>query len=122
MTQRSVSSSKLSPVVLPPVLLPSTSRSPTGFAAERPHELECRIQRSLQAQPGLRFSRLTVHQCEQGVCLEGSLEANDDGVDLCELVNQIAGVKAINHVVTHGMATNPAPVIPSGYPATVPVR
>ena len=122
MTQHSLSSPKLSPVVLPPVLLPSMSGSPTGSAAEGPHELECRIQRRLQAQPGLRFSRLTVHQCEQGVCLEGSLEANDDGLDLCELVNQIAGVKVINHVVTHCMATNQRPVTPSGYPATAPVR
>ena len=65
-----------------------------------PHELECLIQRGLTAHPGLKFSRLTVHQCPQGVCLEGSLEANDEGIDLCDLVNQIAGVKAINRVVT----------------------
>ena len=66
---------------------------------EDPHELECRIQRRLQAHPGLRFTRLTVHQGSQGVCLEGLLEANDDGLDLCELVNEIAGVPALNHVV-----------------------
>jgi hypothetical protein len=65
-----------------------------------PHDLECLIQRALQAQPGLRFARLTVHHCPQGVCLEGLLDANEDGIDLVELVNQIAGVQAINHVVT----------------------
>jgi hypothetical protein len=64
-----------------------------------PHGLECLIQRSLQSHPGLRFSRLVVHQCPQGVCLEGLLELNEDGVDLCDLVNQIAGVPALNHVV-----------------------
>lgn len=65
-----------------------------------PHDLECRIQRGLQSYPGLKFSRLTVHQCPEGVCLEGLLETNDEGIDLCDLVNQIAGVKAINHVVS----------------------
>ena len=64
-----------------------------------PHDLECLIQRTLQARPGLRFANLKVHQCPQGICLEGLLEANDDGVDLVELVNEIAGVQVINHVV-----------------------
>ena len=64
-----------------------------------PHELECLIQRGLQAHPGLKFARLTVHQCQQGVCLEGLLETNEEGIDLCDLVNEIAGVKVINHVV-----------------------
>ena len=72
---------------------------PDQIRNDRPHELECRIQRRLQAHPGLRFTRLTVHQCPQGVCLEGLLEVNDDGLDLCELVNEIAGVPALNHVV-----------------------
>lgn len=69
-------------------------------SAAGPHELECRIQRGLQAHPGLKFVRLTVHQCPQGVCLEGLLETNEDGIDLCDLVNEIAGVKAINRVVS----------------------
>jgi hypothetical protein len=66
-----------------------------------PHELECRIQRGLQSYPGLHFSRLTVHQCSEGVCLEGLLETNEEGIDLSDLVSQIAGVKVINHVVNH---------------------
>ena len=70
-----------------------------GVTSTGPHDLECLIQRGLQAYPGLRFARLTVHQCPQGVCLEGLLETNEEGIDLCELVNQIAGVKALNRVV-----------------------
>ncbi len=66
-----------------------------------PHDLECRIQRGLQAHPGLKFARLSVHQCADGVCLEGLLETNEDDIDLCDLVNEIAGVNVINHVVTH---------------------
>ena len=65
----------------------------------QPHELECLIQRRLQSQSGLKFTRLTVHQCPQGVCLEGLLETNDDDLDLCDLVREFAGVKAINRVV-----------------------
>ncbi|WP_010588284.1 hypothetical protein [Schlesneria paludicola] len=65
------------------------------------HELECLIQRGLQTVPGLKFARLSVHQCAQGVCLEGLLETNEEGIDLCDLVQEIAGVQVINHVVMH---------------------
>jgi hypothetical protein len=69
-------------------------------ARAQPHELECLIQRTLEAQPGLKFSRLKVHQYPQGICLEGLLETNEDGLDLCDLVSEISGVEVINHVVT----------------------
>ena len=94
MTKRSETVSDVEPV--------DVSSAPTTLPVrqEGPHDLECLIQRTLQAQPGLRFARLTVHHCPQGVCLEGLLEANEDGIDLIELVNEIAGVQAINHVVT----------------------
>lgn len=84
----------------------SSSRSeaspPTPVIAiksSHPHELECLIQRGLQSRPGLKFSRLTVHKYGDCVCLEGMLEENEDGLDLCDLVKEIAGVKAINRVV-----------------------
>ncbi len=95
MTQRSET--------LPNVCSVNVSSAPATTLQPRqdgPHDLECLIQRTLQAQPGLRFARLTVHHCPQGVCLEGLLEANEGGLDLVELVNEIAGVQAINHVVT----------------------
>ena len=93
MTQRSESSSgKTLPVAVPASSAPSASQS-------QRHELECLIQRSLQMHDGLKFTRLTVHQCAEGVCLEGLLESNEQGIDLCDLVNEIAGVNAINRVV-----------------------
>ena len=95
MTQRSETLSE----VRPSVDVSSVPVTPP-LRQDGPHDLECLIQRSLQARPGLRFTRLTVHKCPQGVCLEGLLEANEDGVDLVELVNEIAGVQAINHVVS----------------------
>jgi hypothetical protein len=82
-----------------PVEADSLSISQEPPRRDDPHELECLIQRSLQSHPGLRFARLTVHQCAQGVYLEGLLEQNEDGLDLCELVNEIAGIPALNHVV-----------------------
>lgn len=95
MTQRSTTISKQESLgsTLP---VQSTSSPLTGR-----HELECLIQRGLQTVPGLKFARLSVHQCAQGVCLEGLLETNEEGIDLCDLVQEIAGVQAINHVVTH---------------------
>lgn len=113
MTQRTTQSFELAPELTPladaipsPGVSTQESLSTQARPAD-PHELECRIQRSLQAHPRLRFSRLTVHQCPQGVCLEGSLETNDDGLDLCELVNEIAGVRALNHVVMRNINAVP---------------
>jgi hypothetical protein len=71
----------------------------SGPATPNPHELECLIQRGLQSRAGLKFSRLVVHKFGDCVCLEGLLEENQEGLDLCEVVNEIAGVKAINRVV-----------------------
>ena len=94
MTQRLRSSSDQTlPATIP------ASPSQTSALQNQPHELECLIQRSLQTHAGLKFSRLTVHQFAQGVCLEGLLESNEQGIDLCDLVNEIAGVSAINRVV-----------------------
>ncbi len=93
--------SKPSPISLvnPPAV--ANASSPIAVITSKgPHELECLIQRGLQSHPSLKFSRLKVHHCPQGVCLEGLLESNDDDIDLCELVKEIAGIEAINHVVT----------------------
>lgn len=86
---------------------PSKVEKPFAISTNEPHELECRIQRALQSHPGLKFSRLTVHQCPQGVCLEGVLDSNEQDIDLCELVNELAGINAINRVVTQSTINIP---------------
>ena len=86
-----------------PLAEPTHSPSPNLKAPLDRHELECRIQRDLQAHPSLRFSRLTVHQGPNGICLEGMLESNEEGIDLCELVRQMTPVNVINHVVNQPM-------------------
>ena len=97
MSQRSTTPDAVATTPPAPVTAPSSTSIPQCG----PHDLECRIQRSLQSHPGLKFSRLTVHQCPQGVCLEGLLEENTEEVDLCELVNRITDINVINHVVSH---------------------
>ncbi len=84
-----------------------TAVKPVSISTDEPHELECRIQRALQSHPGLKFSRLIVHQCAQGICLEGVLDSNEQQIDLCALVNEIAGVNAINRVVTQSSINVP---------------
>lgn len=65
------------------------------------HEVERAVMQRLQNHPSLRFSRLNVHQCGRDtICLEGFLESNVDGVDLCDVVQGIHGIKSVvNHVV-----------------------
>lgn len=96
MSTRSTTPEAGATTTAPPVTAPNS----TAATQPGPHDLECRIQRTLQSHPGLKFSRLTVHQCQQGICLEGSLEESSDDVDLCELVSQIVDVNVINHVVS----------------------
>lgn len=90
----------LPPVSDSPIATPAKRVKPLSTTMEDHHDLECRIQRALQAHPDLKFARLIVHQCPQGVCLEGLLESNERQIDLCTLVNDIADVKVINRVVT----------------------
>lgn len=66
----------------------------------QPHAVEFEVRRTLTSHPSLKFSRLHVHQCRDGICLEGFLETNEDEVDLCDIVRGIEGVtNVINHVV-----------------------
>ena len=103
MTQRSSS-----PPVATPAVAETISRV-EGFTelldspavpAPSPHEVEYEVQRRLQSHPDLKFSRLHVHRCEQGICLEGFLESNEYEIDLCDVVLSIEGVTGVlNRVV-----------------------
>ena len=67
-----------------------------------PHAVERDVLHLLQNHPSLKFTRLDVHQYDRGaICLEGFLEANDDEIDLCEVVRGIHGIKLVmNRVMT----------------------
>jgi hypothetical protein len=60
-----------------------------------PHGIEVEVQRRLQSHPALKFSRLHVHRCEAGICLEGFLESNEFELDLCDLVREVEGVRGV---------------------------
>ena len=65
-----------------------------------PHEIEYEVQRRLQHHPALKFTRLHIHRCEAGICLEGFLESNEFEIDLCDVVREVAGVTSVlNRVV-----------------------
>jgi osmotically-inducible protein OsmY len=72
-----------------------------------PHGVECEVLHRLQNHPSLKFSRLSVHQCDHdSIFLDGSLESNDDEIDLCEVVRGIHGIKI---VVNRVMNIHPRP-------------
>jgi len=90
--------------------LPANPVQPTSVAGSKdaatneglvPHEVEREILHRLQNHPSLRFTRLRVHQCDKdSIFLEGSLESNDDNIDLCEVVRGIHGIKiVVNRVI-----------------------
>lgn len=94
------------------VLLEETPTVQVGTSSQRvpsPHEVEFEVQRRLQNHPALKFSRLHVHQCREGICLEGFLESNEYEIDLCEVVRGIEGVTGVlNRVVL----TRPGSTVP----------
>lgn len=61
-----------------------------------PHEVECEILHRLQSHPSLKFTRLSVHQCDKdSIFIEGTLESNDDNIDLCDVVRGVHGIKIV---------------------------
>ena len=58
------------------------------------------VRRELLNRPGLQFASLVVRRVQNGVCLEGVLEANKANDDVCRLVQSVAGVeRVLNHLV-----------------------
>lgn len=88
--------------------------APPQFAVERvtpvtlPHRLECEVRRELLSQPHLRFSSLVVRRLENGVCLQGVLEADDNAPDVVSIAQRVAGVdQVLNHLLVSGCSEVP---------------
>jgi osmotically-inducible protein OsmY len=87
--------------------------SPPRFASEAlsvasPHQVELEVQRALLAQPMLRFSSLVVRRINDGVCLQGVLEADADSPDVCTIAQRVSGVRhVLNHLVIAGRCKVP---------------
>lgn len=74
------------------------------FGMDSPHQMERDLRRNLLSQPKLKFSSLVIRRIDNGICLEGVMEAEDGGPDLCSLVQQVAGVE---RVINQVMVTKP---------------
>jgi hypothetical protein len=67
----------------------------------KPHSIERQVQKTLLAQPNLKFTSLVVRRLRDGVCIEGIVEDSEDS-DVCSLARQVAGVnRVVNHLLVH---------------------
>ncbi len=65
------------------------------------HRIEREVQRELLSEPRLKFSSLVIRRMNNnGVCLQGVLEADDESPDVCSLAQRVSGVEQVlNHLV-----------------------
>ncbi|MFN0050981.1 MAG: BON domain-containing protein [Planctomycetales bacterium] len=66
-----------------------------AFVAASPHHVEQEVQRELMAQPRLHFSSLVVRRINNGVCLQGVLESDEEAPDVCSIAQRIDGVREV---------------------------
>jgi hypothetical protein len=72
------------------------------FCKAPPHLVESEVRRALVARPELHFKSLVVRRVNNGVCLEGVLEADDSAPDVDELAREVAGVECVlNRLLVH---------------------
>ncbi len=69
-----------------------------GF--NRGHRIEQEVQRELLAEPGYHFASLVIRRLDNGVCLQGVLEATDDAPDVSSIAQRVSGVaQVLNHLL-----------------------
>jgi len=67
---------------------------------QQPHAIETAVRNKLAGQKAIRVLKLAVHRVQDGVCLEGVMETDEDRQDVTEIVREIAGVdKVIDHLL-----------------------
>lgn len=66
-----------------------------AFEALEPHRIEQEVQRELLAEPQFRFASLVVRRINDGVCLQGVLETDDNSPDVCSVAQRVAGVQQV---------------------------
>ena len=76
--------------------LPKTQAAPLAQG----HSFEARVRHDLMARPELAFSSLVVHRIPDGICVEGVVTSTTEGVDVNQMVREVAGVNSVlNHLV-----------------------
>ena len=74
--------------------------SPDDSVLIHPHRFEQDIRHQLMFESNLNFTSLVVRRIDDGVFLEGVLEADDDSTDIENLVRRVSGVqRVLNSVV-----------------------
>jgi hypothetical protein len=79
---------------------------PTATTGEDPdrHALERLVHRRLHDEPGLRVWSLTVHQCPQGLCLEGHIEVCRSDIDWRDVLRVLESeTPIINRLLITGL-------------------
>lgn len=89
-----------SDAALPAVTSEGGAATPPRFAAEAldysgPHQVEQEVQRALLSQPSLRFASLVVRRIDNGVCLQGVLEVDEELPDVCHIARRVSGVRQV---------------------------
>lgn len=91
----------------PKTVLEGGVSSPPRFAADalispalsdqvgQPHRVEQDVRRELLAQPSLHFASLVVRRIDNGVCLQGVLEADEELPDVCHIARRVSGVRDV---------------------------
>ena len=65
------------------------------FRGEAPHQIESAVRRALLGHPDLHFKVLVVRRLQNGVYLEGVLDADEGAPDVSDLASQIPGVECV---------------------------
>ena len=80
--------------------------SPPRYASEAlagghvPHQIESDVQRALLSHPSLHFASLVVRRIDNGVCLQGVVQADEGSPDICSIAQRVTGVsQVLNHLL-----------------------
>ncbi|HTI50591.1 MAG TPA: BON domain-containing protein [Planctomycetaceae bacterium] len=68
---------------------------PTPRQIEQAHQIEQEVQRELRAHPTWHFASLVVRRIDDGVCLQGVLEADDELADVSRIAQRVDGVRQV---------------------------
>ena len=71
--------------------------SPDECILLHPHRFEQDVRNRLMSEPNLNFKSLVVRRINNGVCLEGVLETDDDSTHIEHLVRRIADVPNVRN-------------------------
>ena len=78
-----------------PVMEETLVCSPDDSVLFHPHRLEQDIRNQLMSESNLNFTSLVVRRINNGVCLEGVLETDDDSCDVENVVRRVADVQNV---------------------------